>query len=185
MTTTTHIVTTPSSEKVMVWDIAVRLFHWLMVICFAGAMITQEMESLRLAHVAFGYTMVGLVIFRIIWGFVGTRYARFKSFMPTLARIKSYVASMATAHPQHYLGHNPLGALSILAMLMLTLLTAASGYIVYEDFGGDFFEEAHEVLANLMLVVVGVHVAGAVFSNLFHRDRSIRSMIDGYKTPNP
>ncbi|MBU3724721.1 MAG: cytochrome b [Burkholderiaceae bacterium] len=179
--TTKQMISRPGVEKIMVWDIAVRLFHWFMVISFAGAMITQEMESLRLIHVAFGYTMAALVAFRVLWGFIGTRYARFTSFVPTFAQIKGYIASMFTSRPQHYLGHNPLGALSILAMLILTLLTGASGYAVYEGFGGEFLEEAHEMFANLMLAVVGVHVAGAVLSNLFHRDHSIRSMITGVK----
>lgn len=168
-------------HKILVWDAPVRVFHWLMVVCFAGAMITQEMESLRAVHVTLGYTMAGLVVFRIIWGLIGTSYARFGSFVPRPSEIKAYVVSMFTRSPRHYLGHNPLGALSVLAMLALTLLITASGYVIYEDLGGDLFEELHEGAANLMLAIVGLHVAGVVMSSLRHKENLVRAMIDGYK----
>jgi cytochrome b len=129
--------------------------------------------------------MLGLVAFRLVWGLVGTRYARFWSFAFGLRSVLTYVKSLFTRSPQHYLGHNPAGSWAIYALLALSLLAGASGYAAYEDVGGHWMEEMHETFANLLLAVVAVHLAGVVASSLLHRENLVRSMLTGYKDAHP
>ena len=170
------------ASRVLVWDAPVRLFHWLMVFSFAGAYLTAESEHWRLVHVTLGYTMAGLVGFRIVWGLVGTHHARFANFVRGPAAVLRYLSSIGRGQPEHFAGHNPAGALAILALLGLTLAVAGSGWGVFNDMGGEWFEEAHEVVANLMLVVVGVHVLGVVISSRLHRENLVGAMVTGYKS---
>ena len=104
---------TPSVRKVLIWDAPVRVFHWLMVLSFAGAYLTAESERWRLTHVTLGYTMAGLVAFRVLWGLVGTRHARFSSFVRGPAAIARYLRGLVGGRPEHHAGHNPAGALAI------------------------------------------------------------------------
>src|SRR6478672_9751097 len=106
-------------RKVLVWDAPVRVFHWLMVASFAGAYVTAESERWRLVHVTLGYTLAGLVAFRLLWGLVGTRHARFAAFVRGPAAVASYLRSLLRNAPEHHAGHNPAGALAIVAMLLL------------------------------------------------------------------
>lgn len=175
----------PAARRVLVWDAPVRLFHWLMVLCFAGAYLTAESERWRLLHVTLGYTMVGLVAFRIVWGFVGTRHARFASFVRGPAAIAGYLRGLLSGRPEPHAGHNPAGALAIVALLGLTLLVTASGWAHYADIGGDWLEELHEGAANVMLAVVGVHVAGVLIGSWLHRDNLIGAMFTGRKPGRP
>lgn len=172
-------------SKALVWDAPVRLFHWLMVICFAGAFLSAESERWRLLHVTLGYTMGGLVAFRLLWGFLGSRYARFSEFVRGPAATAKYIASLLRRQPQHYIGHNPAGALAIVLLLALSVLITVSGWALYNDLSGDWLEEVHEAIANLMLAVVAVHVLGVVLSSLLHRENLISAMISGLKTVAP
>lgn len=173
-------------SKMLVWDAPVRVFHWLMVLSFAGAYLTAESEKWRLVHVSLGYTMGGLVAFRLVWGVMGTRYARFANFVAGPAAIVRYVRSMFSAHPEHHVGHNPVGALAIVLLLLLSVAIVASGYVIYNDLGGHLFEELHELAANAMLLVVGIHIAGVVVASWLHRENLVRAMVTGKKafTPN-
>lgn len=172
----------PAEKRpVLVWDAPVRIFHWLMVLSFAGAWLTAESEQWRLLHVTLGYTMAGLVGFRIVWGLLGTRYARFSSFVRGPAAIGRYLKSLLRRQPEHHAGHNPAGAVAIVALLLLTLVVTASGWATYQEVGGNWLEEAHEVLASLMLAVVGVHVAGVVLGSWMHRENLVRAMVTGRK----
>lgn len=170
------------AEKVLVWDMPVRLFHWLMVLCFAGAYLTSETERWRLVHVTLGYTMAGLVAFRLIWGLVGTRHARFASFVRGPAAVLRYLRSLPSGQPQHHLGHNPAGALAIMLILGLTAAVTSTGWANFNELGGEWLEETHEVLANLMLVIIGVHVAGVWLSSRLHKENLVRAMVTGYKS---
>ncbi|HEX5357418.1 MAG TPA: cytochrome b/b6 domain-containing protein [Aquabacterium sp.] len=172
-------------EPVRVWDTPVRLFHWLMVLCFAGAYLTAETERWRLIHVTLGYTMAGLVAFRLIWGFIGTRHARFTSFVRGPAAIVRYLRSLPSGQPEHHVGHNPAGALAIMLILGLTAAVTSAGWANYNEMGGEWLEETHEVLANLMLIVIGVHVAGVWLSSRLHKENLVRAMITGYKQGQP
>jgi cytochrome b len=170
------------AEKVLVWDLPVRLFHWLMVLCFAGAYLTSESEHWRLAHVTFGYTMAGLVALRLIWGVIGTRHARFAAFVRGPAAVWRYLRSLMSGQPEHHLGHNPAGAVAIVLILGLTAAVTSTGWANFNELGGEWLEEAHEVLANLMLIIIGVHVVGVVLSSRLHKENMVRAMITGYKT---
>jgi len=171
--------------RILVWDAPVRVFHWLMVLCFFGAYVTSESERWRLLHVTLGYTMVGLVGFRILWGLVGTRYARFASFVRGPKAVTRYVGAILQGRPEHHTGHNPAGALAIIALLGLALAVAASGWATYNELGGEWLEEAHEAVANLTLLLVGVHVLAVVLSSRLHRENLVDAMISGRKPGKP
>jgi cytochrome b len=169
------------TQPILVWDAPVRVFHWLMVLSFFGAYVTAESERWRLLHVTLGYTMVGLVAFRIVWGLVGTRHARFVSFVRGPAAVMRYLRSLLQGRAEHHAGHNPAGALAIVALLVLTLAVAATGWATYNEVGGKWFEELHEGAANLMLALVGVHVLAVVLSSWLHRENLVGAMISGRK----
>jgi cytochrome b len=169
------------SRRILVWDLPTRIFHWALAASFLGAFLTADSERLRDLHVLFGYTMVGLIAFRVVWAFVGTRYARFGAIAYGPAALRRYAASLLRGRPERYVGHNPPGALAIPALLGLCLATAAAGYAVYQELGGEWLEEAHEALAFATLALVGVHVAGVVASSVLHRENLVRSMITGTK----
>lgn len=168
-------------RKVFVWDAPVRLFHWLMVLSFAGAYVTAESEHWRMLHVTLGYTMAGLVGFRIIWGLIGSRYARFSSFVRGPAAAARYLRSILRGRPEHHTGHNPAGAWAIVALLVLTLAVAATGWVAYNDVAGEWLAELHDVAANLMLAIVGVHVGGVLLGSWLHRENLVAAMISGRK----
>jgi cytochrome b len=174
-----------SQHQVMVWDLPVRVFHWLMVLCFTGAYLTAESERWRLAHVTLGYTMAALVVFRLFWGLVGTRHARFSSFVRGPRAVMRYVGSLLRGHPEHFAGHNPAGAIAIVALLALTLGVTASGWVTYNEIAGDWLEEVHEAAANIMLAIIGVHLAGVLAGSWMHKENLVRSMISGRKQGTP
>ena len=165
----------------LVWDVPVRVFHWLMVVAFSGAWLTSDSEAWRLTHITLGYTMAALVAFRLAWGFVGTRWARFSSFVRGPRAVMAYVKGMIRGSPHHHAGHNPAGAVAILLLLGLTLVVAASGWAVLDKIGGDSFEELHEAAAIAMLIVVGMHVAGVALGSWAHRENLVKAMITGRK----
>jgi cytochrome b len=175
----------PKAKNVLIWDAPVRVFHWLMVLCFAGAYITAESETWRLVHVTLGYTMAGLVAFRLVWGLAGTPYARFASFVRGPKAVMAYVRSMLSGQPEHHIGHNPAGALAIVAMLALTVGIGATGWATYNDIAGEWVAKVHELAANTMLLVVGVHIAGVVIASLLHKENLLRSMVTGRKLATP
>lgn len=175
--------TTPT--KILVWDAPVRVFHWLLVLSFAGAYLTAESERWRLVHVSLGYTLGGLVAFRILWGLIGTRYARFASFVRGPAAVTRYVRAMLSGKPEHHIGHNPAGAVAIVLLLLSSMAIVASGWAIYNDVGGHLVEELHEGASNFMLIVVGVHVAGVLVAGWLHRENLVRSMVTGKKDGAP
>ncbi|MEY2688278.1 MAG: hypothetical protein RL375_2476 [Pseudomonadota bacterium] len=174
-----------ATGKVLVWDAPVRVFHWLMVACFAGAWLSAESERWRLLHVTLGYTMVGLVLFRLVWGLIGTRHARFASFVRGPAAVQRYLAAIAQGRPEHHTGHNPAGALAILALLGLTLMIGASGWANYNEVGGDVVEELHELAANAMIALIGLHIAAVLLSSKLHGENLVAAMISGRKPGAP
>ncbi|MBP6764991.1 MAG: cytochrome b/b6 domain-containing protein [Rubrivivax sp.] len=175
----------PAGRRILVWDAPVRVFHWLTVLSFAGAYITAESERWRLVHVTLGYTLAGLVLFRVLWGLLGTRHARFASFVRGPAAVRRYVQSLLSGQPEHHTGHNPAGALAIVALLALALGVTASGYAGYEDLAGEWVNEVHEVLANGMLFLVGLHVAAVVLASKMHSENLVRAMFTGHKLGSP
>ncbi|WP_250479175.1 MULTISPECIES: cytochrome b/b6 domain-containing protein [unclassified Caballeronia] len=172
-------------SRILVWDAPVRLFHWLFAACFAGAWLTAESEHWRLVHVTLGYTAGGLVIFRLAWGLIGTKYARFSSFVRGPARAWQYVLDLLRGRPQRHVGHNPAGAVVIVTMLALACVLTITGWATYNDAGGTWLGEVHESVANLMLALVGIHIAGVVVSSWLHRENLIGAMVSGLKSGQP
>ncbi len=173
---------TSSSRDIRVWDAPVRVFHWLMALSFAGAWLTAESERWRLLHVTLGYTMAGLLAFRLVWGLVGSRHARFGDFVRGPGAVMRYLRSLVGQRPEHHAGHNPAGGWAIIALLALTGVTTALGWATYNDLGGEWLEEAHEAAASLMLGVVGIHIAGVLVGSLLHRENLVRAMVTGRKS---
>lgn len=168
-------------NKVLIWDWPVRLGHWLLAGSFILAWLTSESETLRLVHALAGGTVVGVVLFRVFWGLVGTRHARFASFVRGPSAAFAYLRSLLTGNAPHASGHNPAGGWAIIALLTIGLLTGASGWAIYNDLGGEWIEEAHEVLASTMLGVVLLHVAGVIIGSLAHHENLVRAMFNGLK----
>ncbi|MFL9941919.1 cytochrome b/b6 domain-containing protein [Paraburkholderia graminis] len=168
--------------RILVWDAPVRVFHWLMVACFAGAWLTAESERWRVVHVTLGYTMIGLVAFRIVWGLVGTRYARFSDFVRSPASVVRYLASVVKLRPEPHLGHNPAGGIAIIVMLLLTCAVGVTGWLAYRSGTGGWLKDLHEGAANTMLAFVTVHVVAVLGSSLLHHDNLTGAMITGYKS---
>ena len=169
----------------LVWDAPVRVFHWLLAACFAMAWLSSESERWQLAHITAGYTMAGLVAFRLVWGLVGTRHARFRDFVRGPWAAIEYLDSLADRRPQHHVGHNPAGGLAIVALLALAGLTAASGWAHDGRIGGRWMEELHELLANSLLGLVALHLVAVVVSSLLHRQNLVAAMIHGRKPVPP
>lgn len=170
-----------TTNPIRVWDVPTRVFHWLLAASFAGAWLTAESERWRDLHVMLGYTLAGLIVFRVFWGLAGSRYARFSSFVFPPRRVLSYLKSLFSGAPEHHVGHNPAGALAIFLLLGLGLLVAGSGLATYQELGGEWVEDLHEGAANTMLAVVAFHLAGVLVSSLLHRENLARAMITGLK----
>src|SRR5512142_806718 len=173
------------AESTLVWDAPVRVFHWLMVAGFAGAWLTAESERWRLVHVTLGYTVAALVAFRLVWGFIGTRHARFATFVRGAGAVGRYLASLVRGAPERHAGHNPAGAVAIVALLALAALVTASGWATDAGIAGDALGEVHEALASAMLAIVIVHVAAVIVSSALHRENLVAAMIHGRKRGHP
>lgn len=182
-------------EQVKVWDPLVRIFHWTLVLSFAVAFITED-EWITL-HTLAGYTIGGLLLFRIIWGVIGTRYARFSNFVFSRKVIISYLKDIVAFRPKHYLGHNPAGGAMVIALLLSLLITVVTGLSVYganefsgplagfwadsSQFTSKLLEEVHELFANFTLLLVIAHVAGVILASFQHGENLVRSMFTGLK----
>jgi len=186
-----------ASEHIKVWDPAVRLFHWMLVAGFFIAYLTED-DFLTL-HVWAGYAVAGLVVFRMFWGVIGPRYARFSNFVFAPSVIVDYLKDISRLRPRRYVGHNPAGGAMIVALLVSLIVTTVTGLAVYGaaenagplaawlgrlgEEGGEVFEEIHEFFANFTLFLVFVHVGGVLLESLIHRENLVRGMIDGLKRP--
>jgi len=170
-----------SKQRILVWDLPTRAFHWLLAGSFLGAFLTAESERYRDIHVVLGYSVLGLVVFRLLWGVIGTRYARFSSFPIAPRRVLEYLKSLFTRSPQHHVGHNPAGSLAIYAILALALLAGVTGYAAYNEFGGEALAQLHEGVANAMLGLVAIHIGAVMLSSLLHRENLVAAMLNGHK----
>lgn len=171
--------------RTLVWDAPVRVFHWLMVASFAVAWLSADSERWKLVHITAGYTMAGLVAFRILWGLVGTRHARFTDFVRGPRAVFAYLGSLLRRQPEYHAGHNPAGGLAILALLALAVLVTATGWANYNELGGKWLEEVHEALATGMLVLVLLHVAAVIVSSRLHGENLVAAMVHGRKPVPP
>ena len=179
-------------KTVRVWDPLVRVFHWTLVLSFAIAWVSaDEFDTL---HFWAGYTIAALVAFRVVWGIIGTRHARFTDFIYRFSTVKSYLIDLAALRPKHYVGHNPAGGLMVVILLLsLGLLTFTGMASVaidgigplagtwVESISGHWMEDVHEAVANLVLAFVLFHIAGVLVSSLVHGENLVRAMINGKK----
>ena len=190
-------------NDIKVWDLFVRIFHWTIVVCFFIAYITED-EVMWLHELA-GYTILVFVIARVLWGVVGTRFARFSNFIYKPSTVKQYFKDSLHFKSKRYLGHNPVGGVMVILLLVMLVLTSWSGMeaegtslfadntfnieIVksaiadddHENGGSEVWEEIHEFFANATLFLVFLHVAGVIFSSIVHGENLVRSMITGRK----
>lgn len=196
------------TSEVPVWDPLVRLFHWTLFVSFCTAWFTEgelfedlqdrlSGEWLQLVHVWAGYTIAGLLVFRVLWGFVGPRYARFSDFVYRPGVVLAYVRDVLTLRARRTLGHNPAGGAMIIALLLGLTATTVTGLALYgadkglgplaamlaesSDAAIDTMKEAHEVATNFTLLLVAGHLLGVVWETLLHRENLVRAMITGRK----
>ncbi len=183
-----------TAKEIKVWDPLVRLFHWSLVLAFATAYATED--DYMALHVYAGYTIAGLLLIRLIWGFVGTQHARFSDFVRPPHEAWSYLKETITFKAKRYLGHNPAGGLMIVALLLSLLLTTLTGLGAYGieghgplaswlsgigEIGEDALEEIHEFFANFTLFLVAVHIAGVILGSISHGENLVRAMFTGTK----
>jgi cytochrome b len=177
----------PSNKKqtILVWDFPVRVFHWLLVISFAGAWLTSEGEALQLIHYAFGHAACAIILFRVVWGIVGTRYARFTQFIKGPTETGQHIKSLLVGKQPLSPGHNPAGALVMIAMMILILLIGLTGYGIVKDVLGEWMSGAHEAISTLALGFVLLHVAAAIIMSFVQKENLVKSMFTGMKQGSP
>lgn len=171
------------SRTVTVWDPLVRIFHWSLVASVLAAyFFTEEGDP---PHEYAGYIALGLVAFRLVWGFIGGRYARFAQFTPGPAALLRYARELLQGTEARHLGHNPAGAVMVLALLAMVAASSVTGWMLTTDawFGEEWVEELHEIVANALMLLVGLHVAGVIYTSVRHRENLVRAMFTGRKTP--
>lgn len=163
-----------------VWDPLVRSLHWTFAFGCAAAFL---LEDRRTAHEVVGYVVLAAVLLRIVWGFVGSHHARFANFVRGPREVAAYVLAMLRGEEPYHEGHNPLGALMILTLLLLLLVIGVSGWMQTLDafWGEDWVEDLHATSADLLLWIVPLHVAGVVFASLRQRENLLKAMITGTK----
>lgn len=182
-------------QNIKVWDPLVRGFHWILVAAFFTAYLTDD--DLLSVHVWAGYIIIGLLLLRIMWGFVGTAHARFSDFVYSPAVIGAYLKEALRFKAPRYLGHNPAGGMMVVILLIMSTLISASGLVLYavDEHAGplasllgnvdksweDILEEVHEFLANFTLFLVIIHIGGVLFESFVHRENLVRAMITGLK----
>ena len=183
-------------KRVYVWTLPTRLFHWLFVTLIIGAWIASQEDRWLTPHVAMGYAVGVLVVFRIAWGIMGPKYSRFSDFNLRFDALKEYLISLLNP-TRHYIGHNPAASFVMIAMLITVILAVLSGLLAYgiqenhgvlaflhNEYFRDMkrFKEIHEFFVNLLWVLIAAHVGGVLVDRVLHRgDRTLPSIIDGHK----
>ena len=169
------------AKPVKVWDLPVRLFHWSLVACFAGAWLSSD--DAEALHQWLGYGALGLIAFRLVWGFVGSHHARFANFVPRPGTLAAYVLLMLRRREPRYLGHNPAAAVMILFLIAMVAVIGTTGWLMTTDWGwgSDPLETIHEGAAELALAAVGVHICAAIYESLRHRENLVVARITGIK----
>ncbi|MDG4594733.1 MAG: cytochrome b/b6 domain-containing protein [Candidatus Contendobacter sp.] len=201
-------MTNPDANEIAVWDPLVRLFHWTLVIAFTLAYLSQgepfeelqdrfDGEWLQTLHVWAGYTIAGLLLFRLFWGFAGPRYARFADFVRGPRETLRYVKDVLALRAPRHLGHNPAGGAMIVILLLSLAITVIAGLMLYGADKGlgplagllvdsgeatiHSLKEVHEFFANLTLLLVVGHLVGVIWESLLHRENLAHAMITGRK----
>ena len=178
----------PGTRQVKVWDILVRFIHWTVAAgIIANLLFTEDGSEL---HVYVGYTVVGLVVLRLLWGLIGTRYARFTNFFPTPTRLKAHLSNLSIRRvDEQHLGHNPLAAIMMLSLWAVIIGLGITGYLMESHIfshiqllgNKDLLEEIHELLANSLYLLVPLHIIAAIAMSYWQRQNLIKSMVTGKK----
>lgn len=181
-------------NSIRVWDLLVRVGHWVLVAAFATAYITEG--EVMPTHAIAGYTIASVVLVRIAWGFVGSKYARFGDFVRGPAATIEYLRGIVSGQAERHLGHNPAGGAMILLLLVALAGTVTCGMVLYgiEEGAGPLagwvagsgldeegWEEAHEIFANSTLALIALHVAGVIHASRSHRENLVKAMFTGHK----
>lgn len=182
------------SNAVRVWDLPTRLFHWALVVCIVCSVVSGYVGGNAMVwHARFGYAILALLLFRIVWGFIGGRWSRFASFVYSPKSVTAYLRG--NSHPDHLVGHNPIGAGSVFAMLLVLLVQVATGLVGDDEiaFTGPLnrFVESSQGLAAtsfhkqigqwLVIGLVVLHIGAVLFYLWKRRDNLIRPMVSGDK----
>ena len=182
-------------NTVKVWDPFVRIFHWGLVATFVVAYVTEE--ELLSIHTLAGYVLLGLLSLRLVWGFIGTRHAKFSDFTYSLFSIRTFLTDTLYLRAKRYIGHNPAGGVMIFLLMACLLLTSFTGLAIYaaaeqagplagwltnsSEFTKEALEETHEFFANFTLFLVFIHIAGVLVESFIHRENLAKSMVTGHK----
>ncbi|WP_371171226.1 cytochrome b/b6 domain-containing protein [Aliiroseovarius sp. 2305UL8-7] len=184
------------TERRLIWDIVTRLFHWSLVLAVVtGWSLGRFGPSIMTYHFYIGYAVAALLVIRVYWGFRGPKPVRFRSFIYGPKKTLGYVSGMAKRVPSNWPGHNPVGALSVFAMLVVLIAQVVTGLIADPD---DFvnvgplagwveFDTArwaastHRLLSKLLLVLVGLHIAAILYYRFWKREDLVGPMITGWK----
>ncbi len=186
-----------TSPEIKVWDPLVRIFHWSLALSFLIGYFTGD--EVLVAHVFAGYVAMGLVAFRLVWGVIGTRHARFLNFVLGPSEVFHYLKRVAAFRAERHVGHNPAGGAMAVALLLFVTLTGISGLALYgaTEFSGplapylgglshegvEIFEEFHEFFANATAMLVLIHIIGVAVASLQHHENLVRAMFTGRKRP--
>ena len=172
-------VTPPATVKV--WDPLVRIFHWSLATLFVVAYATGD--DIEKVHIAAGYTIAGLVAFRVIWGLVGPKHARFTNFVRSPRETLAYLRDVSLLRAPRFIGHNPAGGAMIVALLVMIAGSCITGYLMTTDawWGSKALEEVHEAFANLTVGLVIFHVLGVLIASFEHRENLVKAMFTGRK----
>jgi cytochrome b len=174
-------------KRVLIWDLPTRLFHWLFAVGVVAAAVIAfvlgDHSPLFPYHAIIGLTLAGMVVLRLVWGFIGTRYARFGSFTFGPRAVFEYTMTALRGGGKRHIGHNPGSAYAIFAMLALLMVLAITGVLMSQ--GNETFEEVHEVSAYALVGVAAAHVLGVASHTLRHRENISASMIHGRKRAEP
>lgn len=179
--------------KTYIWSLPTRLFHWLLVAGMVAAYLLGEEEELLSVHSAVGYAVGILIVFRIIWGFAGPKYSRFRDFPVGISSLKSFISDMKGSKNQSP-GHNPAASLIMLGIIFFTLLIVISGTLLLASEGQGFFssfsigmssdslKEVHEIAVYIVIGLVIVHLLGNLVDFIFHKETgTLQSIFTGYK----
>ena len=182
--------------RIKVWDPLIRSFHWLLLLSFVAAYVAIK-TGMQELHMICGYLLCALLIIRMVWGLVGSTYARFASFVYHPLTVMDYLQSIFRGNPQRHLGHNPAGGMMVMVLLMLLLTVALSGLVIlaaieYEgpllgltaglsDAWAYRFENFHRLAVDIVWVMVAMHIIGVVLASVQHRENLVLSMFNGYK----
>jgi cytochrome b len=168
-------------RMVPVWDLAVRVLHWSLVLTVAAAWLTRHSPGRW--HEWIGYATLAIVSARAAWGFIGRDYARFAQFVRAPGETASYARSVLSGSEARYIGHNPLGGWMVVALLAMVALVGFTGWLYTTDgyWGVPWVEELHETLSDILFAFVGLHIIGVVFTSRKHRENLVAAMLHGRK----